>query len=75
MTLALMYPAGFDWSYIPRSPSLPIEFKTFKQPGFAVRICHLAHWFLILLFLIPWTAYLTWRHQRMKRQAPGTAEP
>ena len=28
-----------------------------------------AHWFLILVFLLPWTAFLLWRHRRMKRFA------
>jgi hypothetical protein len=26
-----------------------------------------AHWFLILLFLLPWTTWLVWRSRRMKR--------
>ena len=33
----------------------------------------IAHWFLILLFLLPWTTWLVWRSRRMKRLAPGTA--
>jgi hypothetical protein len=28
-----------------------------------------AHWFLILLFLLPWTAFLLWRIRRMKHLA------
>ena len=36
-----------------------------------------AHWFLILLFLLLWTTWLVWRSRRMKRLAsePGTAGP
>jgi hypothetical protein len=33
----------------------------------------IAHWFLILLFLISWTTWLVWRSRRMKRLAPGSA--
>ena len=29
----------------------------------------LAHWFLILLFLVPWAGFLIWRVRRMKRLA------
>ncbi len=35
----------------------------------------IAHWFLILLFLLPWTTWLVWRSRRMKLLAPGTAGP
>ena len=28
-----------------------------------------AHWFIILVLLVPWTAFLLWRHRRMKRFA------
>ena len=31
-----------------------------------------AHWFLILLFLVPWAGFLVWRVRRMKA---GSAEP
>jgi hypothetical protein len=34
----------------------------------------LAHWFLILLFLLPWTAFLFWRIRRMKRLAAEAGE-
>ena len=34
-----------------------------------------AHWFLILLFLLPWTTWLVGRSRRMKRLAPGSAGP
>jgi hypothetical protein len=42
-------------------------------PG--MHILGIAHWFLILLFLLPWTTWLVWRSRRMKRLAsePGTA--
>jgi hypothetical protein len=32
-----------------------------------------AHWLLLLLFLLPWTTVLIWRSRRMKRLAPGSA--
>ncbi len=32
-----------------------------------------AHWFLILLFLLPWTIWLVWRSRRMKRLAAPIA--
>jgi hypothetical protein len=28
---------------------------------------HIAHWFLILLFLVPWAGFLIWRVRRMRR--------
>ena len=34
-----------------------------------------AHWFLILLLLVPWTSFLLWRSRRMKRLAAATGEP
>jgi hypothetical protein len=34
-----------------------------------------AHWFLILLFLVPWASFLAWRWRRVKRITAGTAEP
>ena len=33
------------------------------------RSFHVAHWFLMLLFLIPWASLLFWRDRRMKRLA------
>lgn len=41
-------------------------------PGWFLTV---AHWFLILLFLILWTAFLVWRNRRMKRLAAATGEP
>ena len=54
-------------------PWLPKAFGvSSSSPQTDVRI---AHWFLILLFLLPWTTWLVWRVRRMKRlaSAPGTA--
>ena len=31
----------------------------------------IAHWFLILLFLVPWIAFLFWRVHRLKRLGAG----
>ncbi len=29
----------------------------------------LAHWFLVLLFLVPWSGWLAWRWRRMRKLA------
>jgi hypothetical protein len=44
------------------APAVKIESRRPGQFRFAV-----AHWFLILLFLISWTAFLVWRVRKMKR--------
>ncbi|HEY1120549.1 MAG TPA: hypothetical protein VGE67_03080 [Haloferula sp.] len=31
-----------------------------------MRAARVAHWLLILLFLLPWTAFLAWRWRRMR---------
>jgi len=31
----------------------------------------IAHWFLMLLFLVPWIAFLFWRVHRLKRLGAG----
>lgn len=36
------------------------------------RWLNIAHWFLILVFLLPWIAFLLWRHRRMKRLTAGS---
>lgn len=71
---------GGRWESLPRRSDsrLPIPFhasawsKPFTPKG-SVEHAHifLAHWLLILLVLIPWTAFLFWRHRRMKRLAAG----
>ncbi len=35
----------------------------------------IAHWFLILLFLVPWAGFLLWRVRRVKRIAGKMPEP
>ena len=63
---------------------LQIRSGLIRQPGnwFAVpfaihgsaagsRYYSLAHWFLILLFLLPGAAFLLWRGRRMKHRPPG----
>jgi len=57
----------------------PIDAEAYiSRPGYAGAHARLllAHWFLILLFLIPWTAFLIWRTRQMKhlghsRNGPG----
>ncbi len=39
------------------------------------RTLSIAHWFLILLFLIPWSAFLGWRYQRLRRIARENPTP
>jgi len=46
------------------APAVKVEHRRPRQFRFAI-----AHWFLILLFLIPWTAYLIWRVRGMRRLA------
>jgi hypothetical protein len=38
-------------------------------PEYPLQTASFAHWFLILLFLIPWTAFLLWRARRLKHLA------
>jgi hypothetical protein len=52
--------AGHEWF-----PS----FSYFSRNGAGRTWISFAYWFLILLFLIPWSAYLAWRWRRMKRPA------
>jgi hypothetical protein len=62
--------------------------RNFQKPGdwdswgawevageFGFDILKVPHWFLILLFLLPWTTFLVWRARRMMRLAdsPGSA--
>ena len=54
-------------------PWFPRFFEIERRPnGPSIGI---AHWFLILLFLLPRTTWLVWRSRRMKRLAsePGSA--
>ena len=55
-----------DWdSWKPWEVGREYGFKLLKK----------SHWFLILLFLLPWTTFLVWRSRRMKHLAsePGSA--
>ena len=63
------YGSGPAENWFPRF----ITFEPFEDKGGWT--LYLAHWFIILLFLIPWTAFLIWRWQRMKRHVAGSAEP
>ena len=36
--------------------------------GYSGRGLVVAHWFLILLFLIPWVSFLAWRVRRQRKQ-------
>lgn len=55
-------------------PRLPVAFQLDAEGGeWIVRV---AHWFLILLFLVPWSALLLWRGRRRNRAGlPGPLDP
>jgi hypothetical protein len=45
--------------------------RLFESSGRSAEI-GIAHWFLILLFLVPWSGFLVWRVRRMERlKSPG----
>lgn len=50
-----IFPRAITWREVPDDLPLPTA--------------SIAHWFLILLFLIPWTAYLIWRGKQPGRLA------
>ncbi len=58
-------PNDLDWSeneWFP--PALDSAYPFDAGEGYSI-----AHWFLILLFLIPWTLWLVWRTRKFKRLA------
>jgi hypothetical protein len=55
-----------------QSKSIPrmITWRNDGIPGLIHhRSVHVAHWFLILLFVVPWSGWLVWRQRRFKRGA------
>ncbi len=50
-----IFPAAFYW-----------EIYYFEGIG-SITVGEVAHWFLILLFLLPWSGWLAWRWRRMRR--------
>ena len=66
VSLSMMHPEGWGTSSKDRRPWWPIEFVVIEGRGFTLRICHLAHWFLMLLFLLPWSVFLAWRWRRLR---------
>lgn len=55
-----------------QSTPLPrfLMWRDFGVPGVAThRGVTFAHWFLFLLFLVPWASFLFWRVRRMRRLA------
>ena len=44
----------------------PAPFR-FELENDVQRVIGFAHWFLILLFLVPWSAFLAWRWQRQRK--------
>ena len=67
---------GFHFSHQKLAPApqgLRIPFIC--RECFGPRFLSIQHQFLILLFLIPWAAWLVWRSRRMKRLAATTGSP
>jgi hypothetical protein len=63
----------------PTEEPLTLNWKTYPnfispEANIGLQLIEIPHWFLILLCLISWLAFLTWRWLRMKRQAAGSAE-
>jgi hypothetical protein len=72
-TLIAAAPPGFSVSRVkmnPRSNTIFPRAITWQElPEYPLQTASFAHWFLILLFLIPWTAFLLWRARRLKHLA------
>jgi hypothetical protein len=47
---------------------LGIRYSPFSEGS---SILSVTHWFVILLFLVPWSGWLVWRWRRMKRGLPS----
>jgi hypothetical protein len=64
-------PPGFTlWSVNmnPRNNTLfPWAINRREFPADPFQTTSFAHWFLIVLFLLPWTAFLLWRGRRLGR--------
>ena len=55
-------------------PVLRIRIVELPPAGAQLLSLRVGHWFLILLFLVPWVSFLAWRWRRMGRLAAGSAE-
>ena len=70
---------GFSVSSVnlnPRSHTVfPRAIHWREFPDYPLPTTSIAHWFLIFLFLLPWTTFLVWRNRRMKRLAAAAGEP
>jgi hypothetical protein len=71
--LIAVVPPGFTLSSVNRNPRsntlFPWAINWREFPADPFRTASFAHWFLILLFLIPWTAFLFWRARRLEHLA------
>ena len=65
-TLMLFHIPFTGINFTPRSPWSPVKIEILGTAGFPANICQLAYWFVILLFLVPWSAFLTWRWRRQR---------
>lgn len=70
---------GFSVSSVklkPRSHTvLPQAINWQESPEYPLQTASIAHWFLIFLFLLPWSTFLVCRSRRMKRFAVAVGEP
>jgi hypothetical protein len=63
------FPAGFDFQSLPHNDeSLKSVFVPFTlKSGSGYTDLGVSHWFLILLFFIPWVSFLAWRVRRQRK--------
>jgi hypothetical protein len=78
LTIAVMESQNREWSIYSHFDS-PSQENPWFQPAVELvpfdewKGLSLAHWFLILLFLVPWSGWLAWRWCKIKRLSmPGT---
>ena len=70
-------PPGFQWGVTPfvkenRQPWFPWPWYMESYEGWSLN-CAVAHWLLILLFLVPWVGFLAWRVRRQRQQSETNA--
>ena len=53
----------------------PPPIEATRSSGTASSRYSIAHWLLILLFLLPWSAFLTWRWRRSRHRTKSTVSP
>ena len=66
--------AGDVLSETPRLPS-PVWRHTELLGSYSAVRYLAAHWFFIVLFLVPWSAFLAWRYRRQRKLATNASAP